>query len=106
MPVENHVERSRLFRIAISDGADSISSFATSHLLLTLPPAKTRLVEDVSPRGFGFVCSKVCVAHDDSNCGVAQELRSPRNPAQQHRSRREPHVPHVLLEQIADHFAS
>ncbi len=44
--------------------------------------------------------------HDPSQSGDARRFEAPREPTQQHRSRREPHVPHVLLEQIADHFAS
>jgi len=38
--------------------------------------------------------------------GEARRFEPQREPAQRRRSRRKLHVPHVLLEQIADHFAS
>ena len=43
---------------------------------------------------------------DPSQGDDARRFEAPREPAQQHRSRREPHVPRVLLEQIVDRFAS
>jgi hypothetical protein len=44
--------------------------------------------------------------HDPSQGGDGRGFEAKREPAQQHRSRREPHGLHVHLEQIADHFAS
>ena len=44
--------------------------------------------------------------HDPSRGGDARRLEAPRELAEQRRSRREPHIPNPILEQIVDHFAS
>jgi hypothetical protein len=44
--------------------------------------------------------------HDPSKGGDAGRCEGFREAAEQHRPRRKPDVPHLLLESTADHFAS